>query len=386
MLKYQELAETLRKKVLTLTSGSRLPSVRSLMKRYSVSLQTVNAALKILEKENLIVTRQGSGTYVSDHRPVRLIALHRTRHPSIYEDEKEDSMKRAIKAAGWHLDTRRHDIFQQDPEVYLVPEAKACAHVVMQDIAHFKLPLLEQLSQQDVPVLILGRESGALDLDFVTSNDRMILTQLIKHLRSLGHRHIASLVNEPSVYHEIKERTRAFGEIMEMMDLPPGIVIDCHTEPGQSSVHAAHRGLKEYLAGLGDQSLPFSALIVSSRAGGIGALRAFYECGICVPEECSVACQGAEEENAMSIPSLTDAGTLIELWGEWVVKVLKQRLDENPSPTIGYQLPVQLTERESTDSACRKPPKVRLRPGKQSETGLKASLRSSRSPLDVRRS
>ncbi|MEM1058415.1 MAG: substrate-binding domain-containing protein [Verrucomicrobiota bacterium] len=369
VLKYQQLADELRAKVLTLTSGSRLPSVRSLMKRYRVSLQTVNAALKILEDENLILTRQGSGTYVSDHRPVRLIALHRTSHTSVYEDAKEDSLKQAFLSAGWHLDTRRHDVFRTEQESYLVPEAKACAHVVMQDVAHFQGQLLDHLMLQEVPVLILGRESGTLDLDYVTSNDRMILTHVLKHLRTLGHRHIALLVNEPSVYHEIKERTRAFGEILEMMDLPPGIVIDCETRPGQKSTHAAHRGLKDFLLKLGDQPLPFTSLVVSSTAGGIGALRAFFECGISIPDDCSVASQGAEEENQLTIPSITDAGTLIELWGEWVVKVLKQRLDENPSPTIGYRLPVVLTERESTCRVPRKPVRVRPRKAKASTGG-----------------
>lgn len=347
-LKYEELAATLREKVTPLSSGSRLPSVRGLMKRYRVSLQTVNAALNILEKENLIVTRQGSGSYVSEYRQVKLIALHRSRHPSAFEDEKEESLRTAFQSKGWHLETRRHDGLSLDFGANLVPESKACAHIVMQDLTHLKQSLIDQLAQQNVPVMIFGRESESGNVDYITSNEPLAISLLIKHLRSLGHHHIAMLVNEPSVYHEIAKRTQSFVEILELLDLPPGIIIDCGTQPGQRSAHAAHTGLKQYIQGLRGAPLPFSAMIVTSSSGGFGALRAFHECGIRIPEACSVVSFGAEAQNTLSIPSLTDAGTPIGMFGKWVVDLLQKRFDGDPAPAQGFRLPVELTVREST--------------------------------------
>lgn len=348
LLKYEELAATLREKVTPLSSGSRLPSVRSLMKRYRVSLQTVNAALKILEDENLIVTRQGSGSYVSEYRQIKHIALHRSLHPSAFEDEKEESLRAAFQKKGWHLGTRRHDGLQLDFGANLVPEGKACAHIIMQDLAHLKQSLIDQLSQQNVPIIIFGRESETGTVDSITSNDPLALSLLIKHLRSLGHRHIALLVNEPSVYYEIAKRTQSFVEILELLDLPPGIIIDCNTQPGQRSAHSAHSGLKQYIDGLNGAPLPFTALIVTSSSGGFGALRAFHECGIRIPEQCSVASFGAEGQNALSIPSLTDAGTPIGMFGKWIVDLLEKRFNGDPTPVQGFRLPVELTVREST--------------------------------------
>ena len=43
--------------------GDRLPSVREIMKAYSVSSNTVQAALKVLEKQSLICRIQGKGCF-----------------------------------------------------------------------------------------------------------------------------------------------------------------------------------------------------------------------------------------------------------------------------------------------------------------------------------
>lgn len=352
--KYEDLAGVLRNKILPLSSGTRLPSVRGLMKRYKVSLQTVNAAIGILQKEKLVVARQGSGLYVSEHRPVKLIVLHRTRHPSSFDDAKEASLRRAIHAKGWYLDTRRHEVVDDEIGASLVPEPVASAHIVMQDVAHLQPSLIAQLQTQNVPLLIFGRESEDSSLDYVTGSEQAIFSMLVKHLRSLGHRHFALLVNEPAVYLEIKTRIQAFLELLELLDLPPGLVIDCGTAPGESGSQAARSGLKTYIDRMKGKRLPFTALITCSSVGGYGALRAFHECHVAIPSQCSVASHGAEMENELSIPSLTDAGTPDHLWGTSVAGLLQQRFAGDPTPHLGYKLPVELTVRESTAPPPRK--------------------------------
>ncbi len=46
--------------------GDKLPTERELMTRFSVSRSTLREAIKILRAENVVIARQGSGTYVSD--------------------------------------------------------------------------------------------------------------------------------------------------------------------------------------------------------------------------------------------------------------------------------------------------------------------------------
>jgi DNA-binding transcriptional regulator YhcF (GntR family) len=62
----QQIASKLRAAILTrkLQPGDKLPSQAELASRYGVARETVKSALRLLDQERLIVSRQGSGAYV----------------------------------------------------------------------------------------------------------------------------------------------------------------------------------------------------------------------------------------------------------------------------------------------------------------------------------
>ncbi|WP_026256966.1 GntR family transcriptional regulator [Actinopolymorpha alba] len=66
----QQIANALRAAILLdrLSAGDRLPSQLELCRRYGVARETVKSALRILDREQLIVSRQGSGVYVRTRR------------------------------------------------------------------------------------------------------------------------------------------------------------------------------------------------------------------------------------------------------------------------------------------------------------------------------
>lgn len=72
----QQIALRLRAAILggKLAPGERLPSQHDLADRYGVARETVKRALELLRRERLIITRQGSGSYVraQTQRPVEL--------------------------------------------------------------------------------------------------------------------------------------------------------------------------------------------------------------------------------------------------------------------------------------------------------------------------
>lgn len=72
----QQIANKLRAAILTrkLQPGDKLPSQHELASRYGVARETVKSALRLLDKDRLIVSRQGSGAYVraQTERPVGL--------------------------------------------------------------------------------------------------------------------------------------------------------------------------------------------------------------------------------------------------------------------------------------------------------------------------
>lgn len=76
---YQQIAEQIRAKILAgeLRSGDPLPSIRELAKNLMTSVITTQRAYLELEKEGLITTRPGLGTFVAPIDPALLAELKR---------------------------------------------------------------------------------------------------------------------------------------------------------------------------------------------------------------------------------------------------------------------------------------------------------------------
>lgn len=70
----QQIANALRAAILrgNYAAGDKLPSQHALVAHYGVARETVKSALRILDRERLIVSRQGSGSYVRTRQGHRL--------------------------------------------------------------------------------------------------------------------------------------------------------------------------------------------------------------------------------------------------------------------------------------------------------------------------
>ena len=68
---WQQLADLLRKQIESgeLAPGARIPSVLSLAQEYELAAGTVRKALAQLQREGLIESRVGWGTFVTEKRP-----------------------------------------------------------------------------------------------------------------------------------------------------------------------------------------------------------------------------------------------------------------------------------------------------------------------------
>lgn len=106
---YNQVADRLRHDILSgcYAPGERLPTERGLCTQYDVSRITIRQALTLLEDEQLIIRRQGSGTYVRQN-PARRIPLMidytgsvRDHAPSLARDVL---VSRTITAPEWLAD------------------------------------------------------------------------------------------------------------------------------------------------------------------------------------------------------------------------------------------------------------------------------------------
>ncbi|MFC7620037.1 GntR family transcriptional regulator [Microlunatus sp. GCM10028923] len=101
----QQIANALRAAILAgrLESGERLPTQQQLAARYGVARETVKSALRILDREGLIVSRQGSGSFVRTRQsvPTDIRGYLRTAF---------DRPEVSIDYAGWRGETLSHTL------------------------------------------------------------------------------------------------------------------------------------------------------------------------------------------------------------------------------------------------------------------------------------
>ena len=103
-IRYQEIADELRRRVRSASAGSVLPSESELSTEFAASRVTVRRALETIRDEGLIAARQGFGWFVATE-PVR----QRLETLGTIEAQLEESGKHAErKVAGVRVRRRRH--------------------------------------------------------------------------------------------------------------------------------------------------------------------------------------------------------------------------------------------------------------------------------------
>lgn len=345
--KYRQLANVLRERLRSHPNGGKLPSVRSLMKRFQVSQHTVMSALQLLEKEEVITRRHGSGVYRSDTNRLPVIAFCRPKTHSLDLEFKENALMASCEARGWKLRVHR---FRPEQADVFAEDIHADAFVLMPEMVTFNSPLLSRLIRNDIPRLALGRDTGGSHLDFATGDDDSILKELIKGLVERGHRRLAFLVSEPPFY-EIQERAKTFHQICQLLDLDFHVVLDAKVEYGRDGITQSAKFLKNYLGSLPKKRLPFTALITCSNSGSIPALRVFHEAGFHAPTHYSLCCMSCDPNAQYAIPSITNASPHYTEMAESCLRILEKRLQGDKSPLLFERITYHANWRESTGNA-----------------------------------
>jgi DNA-binding LacI/PurR family transcriptional regulator len=302
------------------------------------------SALRVLEEEQLISRRHGSGVYWSEVNRQPVIAYCRPKSPATDLDLKENALQVASDARGWKFHVHRFDPAHVD---IFAEEIRAHAFILQPEMVTFHSPLLSRLVQGGIPRVVLGRDTGGANLDFVTGDDEAILKELIKGVVDRGHRRLALLVSEPPFY-EILERVKAFQQTCRLLDLDTPVILDVKAEYGSDSTVRSADFLKNYLAALPQKRLPFTALITCSNSGSIPALRMFHEAGFNVPADCSVCCMGSDSNAQYTIPSLTNAASHYAQLAESCLQILDKRLKKDGASLLFERILYRAIWREST--------------------------------------
>jgi LacI family transcriptional regulator len=142
-------------------------------------------------------------------------------------------------------------------------------------------PLIADVVPVGVPVVQTIRRVPGLDADFVGIDDRAGAREAATHLVDCGHSDVA-LLTGPSSSSASAERTQGFLEVLAEAGIEPGAdrIVECRL-----TVASGYDGAQTLLAA---RSAPPRAVLCGNDLIALGAIDAFVDRGLSVPDDVSV--------------------------------------------------------------------------------------------------
>lgn len=342
-----EVAEALRLRVSRLARGSKIPSVRELMKQFRVGQVVVQQAIDALENEGVLQRQLGRGTFVIEggKAATRTVTILRSDYPSRRGDEITRQTQRLLGERDFESLVITYS--DMSMALDLLRSASASdAYIIQPMLPHVPLELLSFLYERSHVVVVDGVVEGT-DIDGVASDWFQGLNLAARHLLEAGHRRIALVSGEPV---GLWNRLAAHFESLRLwagLDPQQCPVITSATQAGESST----RGMRErsmQLFEAGD--LPFTAAMVVSFASAQGLLDAAEAAGVAIPDQLSVVALDNPDLGKRSHPGLTMVGDSSEAIAQRLIDAVENRLQHPHEPPSQRWHRPELVERNSVRS------------------------------------
>lgn len=209
--------------------------------------------------------------------------------------------------------------------------------------------------QPPVPTVVISGHTRVAGLSNVVIDHDLAARLALSHLKELGHRRIALFKGQPASS-DTKDRARAIHQAAASLRLsiPPELTLQLSGEDSET-VFAPDDAYQEgYAFGqrLLDRNIPFTALFAFDDASAIGAIRAFLDAGLRVPEDVSVVGFDDIQSAAFVNPRLTTVRQPLREMGRIAARVVLGRVESTgPAEDAFVVLEPQLIVRDSTGPA-----------------------------------
>lgn len=362
--KYQKLKEQLLEEFIRPSSSSRLPTIREIMKHYSVSQATVTRALGELEQEGIVLRRNRTGNLVN-RKPVIVDA-----HSGMQTRMRPCIVLAYVDYAAWRLwnqtsiteqycrqeqidivimKIRRETKIQE--VVDLVHNQQNCLGLILKTSANKlsaeDLQLLEELG---LPVVL---EETVFRYPETPPNIYSLLPDgiaggnvIAELLLQSGHRRIGFIRNEP-LYDFTDLIIKSVNWRLKMAGATTGadFVFSAGIKSWEDSAQAALRVVRRDMDRI--RELGITALVFATPSGALAGMRAIQEAGLKIPEDISViACRDCDYTELL-YPALTTIDHDFTVMCRLSVDIIRGSTRPRDHEIL---LPMQLTKRESIRS------------------------------------
>jgi DNA-binding LacI/PurR family transcriptional regulator len=353
--KYEMVYEELRKQVLGMPLGLKLPSIRELMSEFEVSQLTIDKALETLSKEGLVYSVPYKGIYVNEKKVdisqktlgrKFIVAIPDYNSP-LYEDYIA-GLSLAANGLGEIVRVIRYDWRERIFTKKRLLKGRADGLIIFPTSSTLTSNDISAISRFDMPVVLLDRILKDFNIDCVASDNGLGGEMVARHLAEVGHRSLAILLSEPDVQ-TVADRKNGFLKHLKHFS-PQNCnveVLDAHAKSGDDSTRLAYDLIVNYLCDKSPDNV-FTALFVVSDSGALGALRALHEAGFEVPDRVSVIGFNGWSLGEFFIPPLSTVEVDIDLICKNAIDILEKRINGVADGPCQIAVPPTLLLRKST--------------------------------------
>jgi LacI family transcriptional regulator len=199
---------------------------------------------------------------------------------------------------------------------------------------------------QDAPTLPTVAIAGHKKLKGVTNivlDHEQAATLALRHLKDLGHRHIAFMKGNP-VSSDAKDRWDAICRVASQIGVCVDPELTIQIDADDPTPRLGYPFTKQLLS----KQKPFTALFAYNDMSAIGAIRAIQEQGMRVPQDISVMGFDDIPGAAFHSPSLTTVRQPLNRMGEVAAQSLLDRIEGRKEYPSEIAIEPELVVREST--------------------------------------
>ncbi len=271
-----------------LSAGDRIPSEQDLAELCGVSYMTARRAVTELVESNVLERYTGSGTYVRDAASERLVTTLNL-ICSVYEGPTIKTFLRAgdqqARNLGWRVNIIR---LPQGEDYRAIREILSDnLSILLADTAYMDGPIIDAMKQAHGRAALVGGHLNIPGIPWVRSEAQAAVNQAVQYLRDHGHRHMAFMI-ESTQWSMDRIRAEAWRQCFSDPDLADKLdrrLISLGTPTYECPADNAYRAITRYLA-TPDPEL--TALVCMGAEMTFGAVHAFRDAGLRVPEDISI--------------------------------------------------------------------------------------------------
>ncbi len=204
-------------------------------------------------------------------------------------------------------------------------------------------PLLEALTDADMPFILIGRHPSKLQVSYVDVDNQNSAREIVAHLLRLGYRRIATITGPHNMIAGI-DRLEGYRAALRQWGLPadPDLIVE-----GDFTEDGGYAAMQRLI------SRQPEAVFAASDAMAVGALRMIRDAGLRVPQDIAAVSFDDMPFAARTEPPLTTIRQPIARAGAVAAETLIDMMEHpDPSPRRVI-LPTELVIRASCGSANR---------------------------------